>query len=30
MLAYFMGMSGLAIGFIIGMIYSDHKYKNQK
>lgn len=30
MLAYFMGMGGLAIGFVIGMLYSEHKHKNQK
>ncbi len=32
MLAYFMGIGGLAIGFIVGMLYSDYKYKkgNQK
>lgn len=28
MLAYFMEMGGLAIGFIIGMFYSDYKHKN--
>lgn len=28
MLEYFMGIGGLAIGFIIGMCYSD--YKNKK
>ncbi len=28
MLEYFIGMGGLAIGFIIGMLYSD--YKNSK
>lgn len=30
MLAYFMGMGGLAIGFIIGMSYSDYKHKKEK
>lgn len=30
MLAYFMGMGGLAIGFIIGMVYSDYKHKKEK
>ncbi len=32
MLAEFMGIGGLAIGFIIGMLYSDYKNKkeNQK
>lgn len=28
LLAYFMCMGGLAVGFIIGVIYSEHK--NQK
>ena len=28
MLEYFMGIGGLAIGFIIGVLYSD--YKNKK
>lgn len=30
MLAYFMGIGGLAVGFIIGMLYSEYKSKNQK
>ncbi len=30
MLAYFMGMDSLAIGFVIGMLYSEYKHKNQK
>lgn len=30
MLAYFMGIGGLAIGFIIGMLYSDFKNKKNK
>jgi len=32
MLEYFMGIGGLAIGFIVGMLYSDYKNKrkNQK
>lgn len=30
MLAYFMGIGGLAVGFIIGILYSEHKSKNQK
>lgn len=30
MLGYFMGIGGLAVGFIIGMLYSEHKNKNQK
>ncbi len=28
MLEYFMSIGGLAIGFIIGMFYSDYKNKN--
>ena len=30
MLEYFMGIGGLAVGFIIGMFYSDYKHKKQK
>lgn len=30
MLAYFMGIGGLAVGFIIGMLYSDYKHKKGK
>lgn len=30
MLAYFMGIGGLAIGFIIGMLYSNYKNKGKK
>lgn len=30
MLEYFMAMGGLAIGFVIGMLYSNHKHKKQK
>lgn len=30
MLAYFMGIGGLAVGFIIGLLYSEHKNKSQK
>lgn len=30
MLLYFMGIGGLAIGFIIGMFYSDYKHRNKK
>lgn len=30
MLAYFMGMGGLAIGFVIGKVYSDYKHKKEK
>lgn len=29
MLAYFMGMGGLAIGFVIGKVYSDYKHKKK-
>lgn len=29
MLEYFMAVGGLAIGFIIGMIYSEYKHKNK-
>lgn len=27
MLEYFMGIGGLAVGFIIGVLYSEHKHK---
>ncbi len=30
MLEYFLGIGGLAVGFIIGMLYSENKYKKQK
>ncbi len=30
MLEYFMGIGGLAVGFITGMLYSDYKHKNKK
>lgn len=30
MLAYFMGIGGLAVGFVIGMIYSEYKHKKKK
>ncbi len=30
MLEYFMGIGGLAVGFIIGMLYSDYQHKKQK
>lgn len=30
MLTYFMGIGGLAVGFVIGIIYSDHKDKKKK
>lgn len=30
MLAYFMGIGGLAVGFVIGMFYSEYKNKNHK
>lgn len=30
MLAYFTGIGGLAVGFVIGMIYSEHKDKKKK
>lgn len=29
MLGYFMGIGGLAIGFIIGVLYSDYKKKKK-
>ncbi len=29
MLAYFMGFGGLAVGFIIGIIYSECKYNKK-
>lgn len=29
MLSYFMGIGGLAVGFIIGMLYSDYKHKKE-
>ncbi len=30
MLEYFIGIGGLAVGFIIGMLYSEYKHKKQK
>ena len=30
MLAYFMGIGGLAVGFIIGIVYSEYKHKKEK
>lgn len=30
MLEYFMALGGLAIGFVIGMIYSEYKHKNKR
>lgn len=30
MLEYFLAIGGLAVGFIIGMLYSDYKHKKQK
>ncbi len=29
MLEYFMAIGGLAVGFIIGMLYSDYKNKRK-
>ena len=29
MLVYFMGMGGLAVGFVIGMFYSEYKHKKE-
>ncbi len=29
MLEYFMGIGGLAVGFIIGILYSEHKHKKK-
>jgi len=29
MLSYFLGIGGLAIGFIVGMLYSDYKNKTK-
>ena len=30
MLAYFMSMGGLAMGFIMGTLYSEQKHKKEK
>ena len=30
MLEYFLAIGGLGVGFIIGMVYSDYKYKKRK
>lgn len=30
MLEYFMALGGLAVGFVIGMIYSEYKHKNKR
>ena len=29
MLEYFMGIGGLAVGFVIGMLYSEYKHKEK-
>lgn len=30
MLAYFMGIGGLAVGFVIGVLYSNYKGKKYR
>ncbi len=30
MVQYFLAIGGLAVGFVIGMLYSDYKHKKDK